>query len=437
MKPLPSTSLLFITFVLFVAVLFGGAHPVSAQGPFGGDTVPAGQTVDHDLILSGSRVTVDGTVNGDVFAVGEAVDVNGDVAGSLFVISPEANVKGRVDGSVYAAVVNMILAPTSTLGRDLHLVGVSLATGAGSQIARNLEAVAVGAQLSGDIGGQARAILGPLEIGRWVMGQTGWKELLPRSQAQPEPTPPATSMRSDCAPRPATAGLRFASWSPTRQVCAAGEAALTPAARLSWTVAQQPEPADTGKVVLGHVQSWIALVVVGLLLLWLARGWMEAGADIVPVHPFAAAGWGLLIAVNGFLLSLVLAIAIGAVGFGLGAVGLYGLRTVVWLLGYGLLGAAFAVFLLALLFVSKIVVAYWLGRLLLRRMAGGWLQRILALLLGLVIFVILAAIPVLGGLVSLLVSLVGLGALWLVARSHWPRATSAETALAPVEAEPV
>jgi hypothetical protein len=427
-----------IAFALLLAGMFGGARLAHAQGPFGGDTVPAGETVDHDLVLYGNHIIVDGNVNGDVFAVGDTIDVNGDVTGSLFLISPEASVKGHVGGSVYAGVLKLDLASGSQLGRDLHHAGISLNTGENSQIARNLNAITVGAQLRGKVGQAARAIIGPLEIGRWLMGQSGFRDLLPAGadQSTPTPTPPATSLRDTCAPRVASADPRFVEQTAADRDCVAKLAALAPAAYASSVLPQASQPATAGRWLLGRTQELAALLVLGLVLLWLARGWMEDGADVVRARPLAALGWGLLIAVNGFILALVLAVLIGAVGFGFGAIGLSGLRTIIWLLGYAILGVAFAIFVVAFLFVSKVLVAYWFGRLLLRgRTADRWLQRALALLLGLVPFVLLAGIPVFGAIVSLLVSLMGLGALWLVGHRRWPRQGSPEMALAPVVAE--
>mgnify|MGYP003704659079 CR=1 FL=1 len=44
-------------------------------------TLPADQTVDDDLFISGETVSVDGTVNGLVIASGAVVNVNGTING--------------------------------------------------------------------------------------------------------------------------------------------------------------------------------------------------------------------------------------------------------------------------------------------------------------------------------------------------------------------
>jgi hypothetical protein len=88
--------------------------------------------------------------------------------------------------------------------------------------------------------------------------------------------------------------------------------------------------------------------------------------------------------------------------------------TIVWV-GVLAVLAIFVAFSLAVAYVSKIFVAYLGGRLLLARYKPEFAEsKIWPLVIGLVIFVILAAIPWLGGLVSLVVVLFGLGALWLM-----------------------
>ena len=75
---------------------------------------------------------------------------------------------------------------------------------------------------------------------------------------------------------------------------------------------------------------------------------------------------------------------------------------------------------------SKLIVAYLFGRLLLERLAPDWVEyawRVLGV--GLLIYIPLASIPILGWLVSFLATLVGLGAAWLLWRA-WRRSPPAD-----------
>jgi len=111
------------------------------------------------------------------------------------------------------------------------------------------------------------------------------------------------------------------------------------------------------------------------------------------------------------------------VGVVLGLAGL-GSLTGVAVVGGGLLVAAMLVFLLVLAvgFAAPATVGLALGRLLVRdqgRWFGGGLG---ALAIGVLVVVLVAAIPVAGGFLEALVVLLGLGALLLTARSDRRRA---------------
>ena len=53
------------------------------------DTIPAGDVIDNDVIITGTNVVIDGTVNGDVVAFGSSVTLNGTVHGSLVSVADE------------------------------------------------------------------------------------------------------------------------------------------------------------------------------------------------------------------------------------------------------------------------------------------------------------------------------------------------------------
>jgi len=82
-------------------------------------------------------------------------------------------------------------------------------------------------------------------------------------------------------------------------------------------------------------------------------------------------------------------------------------------------------------YVTKVVVSFLGGRLILARLKPDWAEgRIWPLAVGVVLFVVITAIPILGGLVKLVVVLLGLGALWLLGRDVYRQRRAA-----PVEAE--
>ena len=114
---------------------------------------------------------------------------------------------------------------------------------------------------------------------------------------------------------------------------------------------------------------------------------------------------------------LIVIILIGLIAALLGIVTLGGLSGWFVLLSAAALLALLAVYGAVLAFLAKILVAYWIGGAILSSTKLVEVpKRIWSILLGIVILSVLMAIPCLGPLVSIVASMVGLGALLLLAR---------------------
>src|SRR5262249_35969110 len=163
--------------------------------------------------------------------------------------------------------------------------------------------------------------------------------------------------------------------------------------------------------VLDQVRRFLGLLVVGLLLLWLAPAWTRRLADIVEARPLPSLGWGVVSLIGFVVAALVIFIVTIILVFLLAIVtlgDLAGLAAVVGRVGAVALVTAFVVFCG---YIVQAAMSYLGGRWILTRLQPERApNRFLALLLGLVLFVLLTAIPVLGGLIGLLVTLLGLGA---------------------------
>jgi hypothetical protein len=157
------------------------------------------------------------------------------------------------------------------------------------------------------------------------------------------------------------------------------------------------------------------LLLVGLLLAWIAPNLTKKSAEKLQARPLHSLGWGivsffaLLFALFALIVVMIL-LAIVLIFLTLGALAAIELVT-------GFLAAFSLVFgfVIAAVLISKIVVSYFGGRLILASIKPEWAKSSLwPLLLGLVIFVFLAAIPFyVGGLINFIAILLGLGALWM------------------------
>jgi cytoskeletal protein CcmA (bactofilin family) len=176
---------------------------------------------------------------------------------------------------------------------------------------------------------------------------------------------------------------------------------------------------------IGQLRRYITIVVLGLLLLWLAPRLFGAAARLLRERPLPSAGFGLAavalvaLALLVMLLAIVLAaIVLGWLGFtGLLATTIAGLLLAGGLLVFALMVSAF--------YLADAVVGVTIGRLLLR---GEQPSRLTwALLLGVLIVVVLTAIPLVGGLLQIVAAVLGIGALVWSAwrRGHTPAPASA------------
>jgi len=198
------------------------------------------------------------------------------------------------------------------------------------------------------------------------------------------------------------------------------EAQIDPGAQIDGEVfaTERPEeePAYTmADAVLDNLRSFVALLLVGLLLVWIAPNWIRRRAGTVLERPLASLGWGVLGLIVFLVLgaAILLATIVLAVIFGLLTLG----GLVILIVGLGLLAemVLLLAFWISMNYLAQIIVSFLAGVLLVEAVRPGrGSGRVLSLVVGLILYVILRAIPVLGLIVGLVVVLLGLGALF-----HW------------------
>lgn len=164
--------------------------------------------------------------------------------------------------------------------------------------------------------------------------------------------------------------------------------------------------------VVDRIGEFIALFLLGILLYLLWPKEMERVEDQITGRPWHSLGLGFLAAILFpfvFVLAVVVIILL-AVLFGIVSLG--HLAGPILALGFLLLGLAAVVFCVAGLLAAKSIVGHLVGKLILRISVEdkGW-GVLLILLLGLLIYELVALVPVIGWLVALVVILLGWGAM--------------------------
>jgi cytoskeletal protein CcmA (bactofilin family) len=346
-----------------VALAFLSAPAAAQQSELGGKvragrevTIPAGQTVQGDLVASAGTVRVDGRVDGDLVASGGQVIVAGTVTGDVLAAAGRTTISGEVEGD--ARVASGQARIQGRVGEDMLLAAGQASVASGAQIGGDLIFGAGRMQMDGAVAGSVLGSTGSYTQG----GSVGGSERVNLGQPEEE---------------------------------------------------RQPTLADR---TLDALRRYVSILVVGVLLLWLLPRMFRGAAEVARGRPLVGFGVGVLgfIGVIVALVLVILATVLVAV-----VLGLLGLGSLTGVAVYGgILVAAIIVFgfVMAVAFAAQATVGLALGRLLVRSDGRSFLGGLGALALGVLVVVLVASIPVAGGWLEALLVLLGLGALLLRVR---------------------
>jgi len=390
---------LFFYLAALLVLIFSLFIPAQAQGIVQEGDIKSGEQIDNDLILTGDNPVMDGVVVGDMLVYGSTVTINGTVQGSVIALGGRIIINGQVDGTTIVAGGSLELGPESVLGRNLYFVGGRLDLPEGATVERDLNALCLSAHLSGTIGRDTNALVGLIEALRLIFGGP----LIQGGIGAPD--------LSQTEPRLAMASLLPVSF--------AGDSHLlsVPASPVDTPAIQAETQFDTEKInqwLKSLYQIFLPLLIVGLLAAWLAPAFLSQASEIARRRALLSGGAGLVTLIVGYVGAILLAGLVIVLGYFLTTISLSSFAWLVWGLGLFSLGLAFSIFILCAWYGSIIVLSNLAGKMILGRLAPGAAgSRFWPLLLGLILYTLLASIPTLGWVISILVTLFGLGAIWL------------------------
>ena len=170
------------------------------------------------------------------------------------------------------------------------------------------------------------------------------------------------------------------------------------------------------------LRRFITLVVITLLLAWLVPAVVPHAASKLKEKPWPSLGWGCLVEIVFFIAMPVIFVLIIGAGLFLGLLTLGGLQGYFISLGLILQALVAVIFGIVTAYVTKIVVAYFVGNWVWEQVKFKPTDSIIwPTLIGIVLFVIVRSIPILGWFIGWAVMLFGLGALWLWLHNRlWP-----------------
>ncbi|MBM3145731.1 MAG: polymer-forming cytoskeletal protein [Chloroflexi bacterium] len=396
--------------------------------------LPASEVVDDDLFIAGDNVVIDGTVNGDLFAFGQNVVFNGVVNGSLVAAGQFIEINGEVAGSVYTGCNAATVGPSASIGRNLYFGGFSLTVEDGATISRDTAIGGYQAILDGEIGRDVYAGAGALAINGVVGGDVNAEVGDPGESMGPMPF---TSFMPPGTPAMIAPGLRISESAEiggkvayTSFTDQSESIETTPGGGIVYSTPEpeaQPTPGQVlpppqinaavkvGQWFLQRARELVTLLALGALVLWLLPSLFDKVIAKAVGKPLPSSGWGLVTVIAGYAGAVILAGLVLALGIFFGVLTLGGLGRTIFGVGFSSLGLAMAVFVLLVTYGSKLVIAFWGGKWVLGKLTPQYAgSKVWPLVVGVLIYVLLRAIPILGWVIGVVVTLIGMGAMWLV-----------------------
>lgn len=420
-----------------------------ALGLRGGERVviEADEVIDDDYYVVADEFILNGVVKGDLFVGGRKITINGTVEGDLWAVGQWVRINGVVgdDARIGGAVLE--LGSRAEVVDDLMVAGYSYEAESGSIVGGTFVFAGAQALLAGDIGEDVYVASNGLEIrgriGGNVKAEVGYAQdvsLLGTSEYWPE-MPPVPQVRGGLTLHEDAEIGGSLEYKTVEAITVPGDV-VKGTERFIPDMRERVSEGDFGRALTTYwfwrqTRRFLALVIVALLLAWLAPKWITIPAGKLKVEPGPSLGWGALIWFCFPIALLIVIILIGLVAALLGVVTLGELSGWFVLLSAAALLALIAVYGSVSALLAKILVAYWIGTAILSSTKlADMPKRIWSILLGLAILSVVMAIPCLGTLVGIVVSMFGLGALLLLAREWGWFRRSAGTAV-PEKAEQV
>jgi cytoskeletal protein CcmA (bactofilin family) len=414
--------------LLFAGVLFAvpAAHAFEGRG---GDVVviDADEVVEDDLYVGAGEFRLDGTVRGDLVVFGGTLTINGTVEGDLIAAGQSVIVNGTVGDD--ARIAGYALTIIGNVADDVIAAGFSLEEAEASSIGGDVIYAGYQALLAGEVNGDVDAGGGAVEIAGNIEGDVSvdvggtergeslppFYNFIPNLPAVPSVPAGLTVREGAEIGGDLSYTANFEADVPSGAVVGEIDFNRYVPKEPEEVERRQPSPAlMVARWSFRQLRRLATFLLIGVLMMWAVPGWTRKLAKNLERKPLPSLGWGVVaIAVFGALMvMLVVATVLLTIVFG--AVTLGGLAGRLAVFGGIVTSSAGFSFSLLWRYVTTIVISLFLGQMIFRAFNSPAEQnRWWPVVLGVVIFVIVTAVPVLGWLVKLVAVLFGLGAFWI------------------------
>jgi hypothetical protein len=380
-------SLVCLTAVMFAFVMPGYAIDYRKAAKMGGHVlIPSEEKIDDTLVVIGDSVKIRGTVTGDLIAIARKVDIQGTIQGNVICLAQTLDNTGTIEGDVFT--VGQYIQMNGLIGGNLWAGATILTLGTNGRIQNNSALFATNLNIDGEVGRDLFATGGYLDIG----GAIGRNVMF--------------SGERILVQAPAKIGRNLHAYvNSEKNVQIDSNVVITGERKIE--LIKSENKYLTFRFYLGWFFYLVAAFLLGLLLFGIMP---KAGqfSFSTPRALFTSGGVGLLLFIVMPVAALFLAIPLFSLPIGF-------LFFVLWFVG---------------LFLGPIVVASYIGRIILHREDATLSTTALALIIGLVIIIIVVNIPYIGPVLNFLLILFGLGALAISGSRSWTLHRRSESSLA-------
>jgi len=382
--------------------------------------IQSGAQIDNDIFLLGRSILVEeeATINGNLYMGGQNVVVLAPVALNLVVSSVTLDIGSSVETgrNLFFGGFHYSQQPGSSINGNLYAIGYQLSMH--GKVEQNFRVRAVSVDLNGEVKGDA-------EIAIDASGDDeGIRIWLPYMQQLNIP---------DLLPTGLVVG---------DQASINGQLIYTSAKSLEENLRNlplqgvveniaEPQLSQTGadgKVVTKNpfvlrvfrmLRQLVGLLLFAVISWRFGKSYISESSQIAISRPVNSMGVGFLSTLVVYLGALVAFILICLIAIVLGVFTLNQLSSLIFFIGIAVIILSLAVFGILAIYVSKFVLAYWAGGFVLNKFKfGGKNKEFWSLFIGVVLYIILGAIPVFGWIMGVLVSLIGIGAIWYTLQKH-------------------
>jgi len=417
-----NVGVLFLTAVTLALVLALAFPPAVRAGEViegnPNAVLAEGEVVDDDLFIGGTNVRVAGKVEGDLFAAGENVIISGEVNGNVFAAGGTVTVSGSIDGALMIAGYDLTLEDGASINRNVYFGAFSFQAMENSVIKRSIYGGGYQMILDGSVERDITAGLSALKVTGPVAGDMHVEI--------GEPTEGFDTTFNIWAPGIPSIKILKPGYE-VDEALVGGESDIK--VTQIKTALDKPIQIDPFFFVLRAVRrrvgEFIALMLVGMLAIWLVKGTLLKAVDEVRKNAGMDTVWGVLVYVLYipvvillFLVLLTLTILVSLVTLGslageiftISSFSFFGLTTL-----FGMLAGL----------ATKVVIGYLVGRWILGKLSAlsfeNYWHHTGALAVGVFLYELLRIIPFFGFLLMIVVVVIGTGAFFVLIKDALQR----------------